>query len=158
MNDRPIGCPVELLLIEDDPDDVWETQQMLNEAKVTNNLHVATDGEEAMAFLRREGKYTLAPRPDLILLDLNLPKRDGRELLADIQKDSSLAAIPVVVLTTSRAEEDILRARELNCHSYLSKPVRIDHILMLVRSLEEFWVTITRLPGGVEKEKKNDAT
>jgi len=139
-----IGRPVELLLIEDDPDDVWETQQTLNEAKVTNNLHVAVDGEEAMAFLHREGKYSEAPRPDLIFLDLNLPRRDGRELLADIRADPSLATIPVVVLTTSQAEEDILHARKLNCHSYISKPVRIDHILMLVRSLDDFWVTITR--------------
>jgi two-component system, chemotaxis family, response regulator Rcp1 len=144
MTNRPLGRPVEFLLVEDDPDDVWETQQTLNEAKVTNNLHVAVDGEAALAFLRRQGKYSEAPRPDLVFLDLNLPRRDGRELLADIQADPSLAGIPVVVLTTSRAEEDIHRARELNCHSYISKPVRIDHILMLVRSLDEFWVTITR--------------
>lgn len=144
MLTHPIGRPVEFLLVEDDPDDVWETQQTLNEAKVTNNLHVAVDGEEALGFLRREGKFSEAPRPDLILLDLNLPKRDGRELLTDIQADPSLAQIPVVVLTTSKAEEDILHARERNCHSYISKPVRIDHILMLVRSLDDFWVTITR--------------
>ncbi|NLE36460.1 MAG: response regulator [Pirellulaceae bacterium] len=144
MLNQPVGRPVDLLLIEDDPDDVWETQQTLNEAKVTNNLHVAVDGEEALAFLRRDGRYSEAPRPDLILLDLNLPKRDGREILADIQADESLSRIPVVVLTTSRAEEDIIRARELNCHSYISKPVRIDHLLMLVRSLDDFWVTITR--------------
>ncbi|MBN1589108.1 MAG: response regulator [Pirellulales bacterium] len=148
MRDQPLGRPVEFLLIEDDPDDVWETQQTLNEAKVTNNLHVAVDGEEALAFLRREGKYSEAPRPDLVFLDLNLPKRDGRELLGDIQSDASLATIPVVVLTTSQAEEDIIRARDLNCHSYISKPVRIDHILMLVRSLDDFWVTITRPTAG----------
>ncbi|MBN2218166.1 MAG: response regulator [Pirellulales bacterium] len=154
MSSYLIGHPIELLLIEDDPDDVWETQQMLDESKVTNNLHVAVDGEEAMAFLRREGKYSEAPRPDLILLDLNLPKRDGRELLADIQADDSLAKIPVVVLTTSRAEEDILHARDLNCHCYLSKPVRIDHIMMLVRSLDDFWVTITRQPAKPETEPR----
>ncbi|HBO43645.1 MAG TPA: response regulator [Planctomycetaceae bacterium] len=144
MLNQPVGRPVDLLLIEDDPDDVWETQQTLNEAKFTNNLHVAIDGEEAMAFLRREGRYSEAPRPDLILLDLNLPKRDGREILADIQADAALSSIPVVVLTTSRAEEDILCARDLNCHSYISKPVRIDHLLMLIRSLDDFWITITR--------------
>ena len=144
MKNRPVGRPIELLLIEYDSDDVWETQQTLNEAKVTNNLHVVVDGEEALGFLRREGKYSQAPRPDLILLDLNLPRRDGREVLADIQADESLADIPVVVLTTSQAEEDIIHARELNCHSYISKPVRIDHMLMLVRSLDNFWVTITR--------------
>lgn len=141
-----VARPVEFLLIEDDPDDVWETQQTLNEGKITNNLHVASDGEQAMAFLRREGKYAAAPRPDLILLDLNLPKVDGREVLAEIQADPLLRDIPVVVLTTSRAEEDIIRARDLNCHSYISKPVRVDHIVMLVRSLEEFWVTIVRQP------------
>ncbi|MBN2021772.1 MAG: response regulator [Pirellulales bacterium] len=135
---------VELLLIEDDPDDVWETQQTLNEAKITNNLHVATDGEEALAFLRHEGKYSEAPRPDLILLDLNLPKRDGRELLADLGKDPSFGGIPVVVLTTSQAEADILQARDLNCHSYITKPIRVEHFLMLVRSLDEFWISITR--------------
>jgi two-component system response regulator len=144
MLNQPMGRPVDLLLIEDDPDDVWETQQTLNEAKFTNNLHVAVDGEEALAFLRREGRFSEAPRPDLILLDLNLPKRDGRELLADIQSDETLAEIPVVVLTTSQSEEDIIHARDLNCHSYISKPVRIDHLLMLVRSLDDFWVTITR--------------
>jgi len=144
MKNQPVGRSVELLLIEDDPDDVWETQQTLNEAKVTNNLHVVVDGQEALAFLRREGKYSEAPRPDLILLDLNLPKRDGREVLADIQADESLADIPVVVLTTSQAEDDIIQARDLNCHSYISKPVRIDHMLMLIRSLDDFWVTITR--------------
>ena len=151
MNTRPIGRPIELLLVEDDPDDVWETQQTLDEAKLTNNLHVATDGEEAMGFLRREGKYSEAPRPDLILLDLNLPRRDGRELLADIQADPTLSEIPVVVLTTSQSEEDILRARDLNCHSYISKPIRMDHVLMLVRSLDGFWVTITRIPGETGK-------
>ncbi|MCX7428633.1 MAG: response regulator [Planctomycetia bacterium] len=148
MKNAMPGRPVEFLLIEDDPDDVWETQQTLNEGKITNNLHVATDGEQAMAFLRREGKYADAPRPDLILLDLNLPKRDGREVLADIQADASLCDIPVVVLTMSHAEEDIIRARDLNCHSYISKPVRVDHIVMLVKSLDEFWVTIVRQPAA----------
>jgi len=152
MKNQPVGRPVELLLIEDDPDDVWETQQTLNEAKVTNNLHVVVDGQEALAFLRREGKYSEAPRPDLILLDLNLPKRDGREVLADIQADESLADIPVVVLTTSQAEDDIIQARDLNCHSYISKPVRIDHMLMLIRSLDDFWVTITRHTGETEED------
>jgi len=146
MNPLSIGKAVELLLVEDDPDDVWETQQTLNEAKIVNNLHVATDGEEALAFLRRQGKYSAAPRPDLILLDLNLPRRDGRELLADLGADPALRDIPVVVLTTSESEEDILRARDLNCHSYISKPVRVDHLLMLVRSLDAFWIAILRQP------------
>ncbi|MBN1910610.1 MAG: response regulator [Pirellulales bacterium] len=145
-----IGRAVEFLLVEDDPDDVWVTQQTLNEAKITNNLHVASDGEQALAFLRREGAYSEAPRPDMILLDLNLPKRDGRELLGDLDKDEKLRDIPVVVLTTSQAEEDILRARDLNCHSYISKPVRLDHLLMLIQSLDDFWVTIVRLPSEGE--------
>lgn len=146
MNTPSAQRPIEMLLVEDDPDDVWETQQTLNDAKITNNLHVATDGEEAMAFLRREGKYAQAPRPDLIFLDLNMPRRDGRELLTDIQDNPALRDIPVVVVTTSRAEEDILRAKALNCHSYISKPIRIDHLVMLVKSLDEFWVTIMCQP------------
>ncbi len=146
MNAEDAGRPVVFLLIEDDPDDVWHTQQMLKDNKVTNHLHVVKDGEEAISFLRREEPFADVPRPDLVLLDLNLPKKDGREVLADISADESLAKIPVVVLTTSKAEEDILRARDLNCHSYISKPVRLDHLLMLVRSLGDFWVTITKAP------------
>jgi CheY-like chemotaxis protein len=146
MNAEDAGRPVVFLLIEDDPDDVWHTRQMLKDNKVTNHLHVVKDGEEAISFLRREKPFADAPRPDMVLLDLNLPKKDGREVLADISADESLAKIPVVVLTTSKAEEDILRARDLNCHSYISKPVRLDHFLMLVRSLGDFWVTITKSP------------
>lgn len=146
MNAEDAGRPVVFLLIEDDPDDVWHTQQMLKDNKVNNHLHVVKDGEEAISFLRREEPFADVPRPDLVLLDLNLPKKDGREVLADISADESLAKIPVVVLTTSKAEEDILRARDLNCHSYISKPVRLDHLLMLVRSLGDFWVTITKSP------------
>ena len=120
MSPKIEGIPIEILLIEDDPDDVWETRHMLADNKVTNELHVVQDGEEALEFLHKTGKYADAPRPDLILLDLNLPKRDGRELLGDINGDVSLKGIPVVVLTTSQAEEDIVRARELNCHCYIS--------------------------------------
>lgn len=135
---------IEFLLIEDDPDDVWETRHMFSEHKLANRLHVVNDGEKALAFLRRTGRFADAPRPDLILLDLNLPKRDGRELLGDINGDESLGDIPVVVLTTSQAEEDIVRARDLNCHCYISKPVRMDHLLMLVKSIDGFSTTIMK--------------
>lgn len=136
--------PIEILLIEDDPDDVWETRQMLSDYKISNRLHVVQDGEKALDYLHQRGEHSGAPRPDLIILDLNLPKRDGRELLGDINADESLRGIPVVVLTTSQAEEDILRARELNCHCYISKPVHIDQIMMIIRSLKGFSVTIVK--------------
>ncbi|MBN2295585.1 MAG: response regulator [Pirellulales bacterium] len=144
MSSNVEGTPIEILLIEDDPDDVWETRRMLSDNKVTNQLHVVQDGEEALAFLHQTGKYSDAKPPDLILLDLNLPKRDGRELLSDINADESLKAIPVVVLTTSQAEEDILRARELNCHCYISKPIHIDQIIMILKSLDDYSITITK--------------
>ena len=146
------GTAIEFLLIEDDPDDVWETRRMLSENKITNRLHVVQDGEEALAFLHRTGEFSDAPRPDLILLDLNLPKRDGRELLEDISVDQSLKDIPVVVLTTSQAEEDILRARELNCHCYISKPVHVDQIMMIIKSLKDFSITIMKGVDGVYEE------
>ncbi len=136
--------PIEILLIEDDPDDVWETHRMFSENKLANRLHVVNDGEEALLFLRRKGRFADAVRPDLILLDLNLPKRDGRELLADINADESLKDIPVVVLTTSQSEDDIIHARDFNCHCYISKPVRVDHLLMLVQSLEGFSTAIMK--------------
>ena len=144
MNAKDEASPVEFLLIEDDPDDVWETRRMFSENKLANRLHVVNDGEEALAFLHRTGRFADAPRPDLILLDLNLPKRDGRELLGDINADESLGDIPVVVLTTSQAEEDIVRARDLNCHCYISKPVRVDHLLMLVKSIDGFSTAIMK--------------
>lgn len=144
MSPKIEGTPIEILLIEDDPDDVWETRRMLSENKITNELHVVQDGEDALAFLHKTGEYADAPRPDLILLDLNLPKRDGRELLGDINGDESLKGIPVVVLTTSQAEEDIVQAKELNCHCYISKPVHIDQIIMILKSLDDFSITITK--------------
>jgi len=142
MTAQTLARPVEILLIEDDPDDVWATQQVLVEGKITNGLLLARDGDEAMAMLRHEGEFSETPRPDLILLDLNLPKKNGREVLAEIMADSKLCQIPVVVLTTSRAEEDIIRACDLKCHSYISKPVRLDHFLMLIKSLDTFRLTI----------------
>jgi CheY-like chemotaxis protein len=145
------GKPVEILLVEDNPGDVRLTVEALKEAKVRNNLHVAENGVEAMAFLRQEGEYADAPRPDVILLDLNLPKKDGREVLAEIKEDPDLRRIPVVILTVSQAEEDILKTYDLHANCYITKPVDLDQFLTVVRSIEDFWLTVVRLPpnGGV---------
>ena len=141
------GRPVEILLVEDSPGDVRLTQEALKDAKVRNNMYVATDGEEALAFLHREGKHADVPRPDLILLDLNLPKKNGREVLSEIKSNCELMRIPVVVLTTSVAEEDILRAYDLNANCYITKPVDLDQFIRVVKSIEDFWLTIVKLPG-----------
>jgi len=146
MNDMDTGKPIEIVLVEDSPGDVRLTREALKESKVRNNLHVAIDGVEAMAFLRREGKYANAPKPDLILLDLNLPKKDGREVLAEIKADEHLRSIPVVILTTSQAEEDILRTYNLHANCYITKPVNFDRFVEVVRCIENFWLTIVKLP------------
>ncbi|MCX5684417.1 MAG: response regulator [Planctomycetota bacterium] len=138
--------PVEILLVEDSPGDVRLTMEALKEAKVLNNLSVAGDGVEAMAFLRREGPHAKAPRPDVVLLDLNLPKKDGREVLAEIKADPNLRRIPIVVLTTSRAEEDIIRAYDLHANCYITKPVDFKQFLEVVQSIENFWLTVVKLP------------
>ncbi|MEO8553820.1 MAG: response regulator [Kofleriaceae bacterium] len=135
--------PIEILLVEDNPADVRLTQEALREGKVKNNLSVARDGEEALAFLRREG----APRPDLILLDLNLPRRDGREVLKEIKADPDLRRIPVVVLTTSSAEVDILKSYELHANCYITKPVDLEQFITVVKSIDDFWLTIVKLPS-----------
>ena len=140
--------PVEILLVEDSPGDVRLTMEALKEAKVLNNLSVAADGIEAMAFLRREGAFAQAPRPDVILLDLNLPKKDGREVLAEIKADPNLRRIPVVVLTTSRAEEDVFRAYDLHANCYITKPVDFKQFLDVVQSIEDFWLTVVKLPAN----------
>lgn len=140
--------PVEILLVEDSPADVRLTIEALRDAKVRNNLHVAADGEEALAFLRREGPHADAVRPDLILLDLNLPKKDGREVLEEVKADPQLRRIPVVVLTTSEAEQDILRSYDLHANCYITKPVDLDQFITVVRSIEDFWLTIVKLPSG----------
>ena len=140
------GRPIEILLVEDNPGDVRLTIEALRESKVRNNLHTAVDGVEALAFLRREGDYAAAVRPDLILLDLNLPRKDGREVLADIKADPSLKTIPVVILTTSRAEQDVLRSYELQANCYITKPVDLDQFITVVKSIEDFWLTIVTLP------------
>jgi CheY-like chemotaxis protein len=140
------GSPIEILLVEDNPGDARLAIEALREAKVGNRLNVVQDGVEAVAFLRREGEYAGAPRPDLILLDLNLPKKDGREVLAEIKADGDLKRIPVVVLTTSKAEQDILKMYELHANCYITKPVDLDQFMNVVRSIEEFWLTVVKLP------------
>jgi chemotaxis family two-component system response regulator Rcp1 len=139
--------PINILLVEDNPGDVRLTIEALREGKVHNHLSVARDGVEALAYLRREGAFTEAPRPDVILLDLNLPKKDGREVLAEIKADEQLRRIPVVVLTTSKAEEDILRSYALHANCYVTKPVDLEQFITVVRSIEDFWFSIVRLPN-----------
>jgi len=146
MSHATTGRPIEILVVEDNPGDVRLTVEALKEGKVRNNLSVVADGVEALAFLRREGKYADAARPDLILLDLNLPKKDGREVLAEIKEDPNLRRIPVVVLTTSQEEKDILQAYDLRANAYITKPVDLDQFLTVVRSIEDFWLTIVKLP------------
>jgi CheY-like chemotaxis protein len=141
------GVPIELLLVEDSPGDIRLTQEALTEAKRAINLHVALDGVEAMAFLRREGAQASAPRPDLILLDLNLPKMDGREVLAHIKADESLKMIPIIILTTSDAEADILKSYQLQANCYLTKPVQLDAFENLVKTFNDFWLTMVKLPN-----------
>ena len=144
---RADGTPIEVLLVEDDPGDVLMTQEAFEEHKVRNRLNVVSDGAEALAYLRREGEYADAVRPDLILLDLNLPRRDGREVLAEIKADPSLRRIPVVVLTTSQAEEDVLRSYDLHANAYVTKPVDFDRFIEVVRKIDDFFVSVVRLPG-----------
>ena len=146
MNEQERTIPVEILLVEDNPGDVRLTQEALKESKVTNNLSVAEDGVEALAFLKREGKYADAPRPDLLLLDLNLPKKDGRELIEEIKADENLRRIPVVVLTTSKAEEDIIRMYDQHANCYITKPIDFDQFINVIKSIEDFWLTIVKLP------------
>ena len=140
------GRPVEILLVEDNPGDVRLTIEGLKEGKVHNNLHVARDGAEAMEYLRCEGEHAGAVRPDLILLDLNLPRMDGREVLSAIKSDAKLRTIPVVVLTTSRAEQDVLRSYDLHANCYITKPVDLEQFITVVKSIEDFWLTIVTLP------------
>ena len=149
MSETAFSKPVEILLVEDNPGDVRLTQETMKEFKVLNNLSVVGDGVEAMAFLRREGKYAKASRPDLILLDLNLPKKDGREVLAEIKRDEQLKRIPVVILTTSGAEQDILKTYELHANCYIKKPVDLDQFSAVIKSIEQFWFTIVKLPTGI---------
>lgn len=138
--------PVEILLVEDNPMDVIVTREALKEGKVCNNLSVVQDGEGAIAFLRREGPYANAPRPDMILLDLNLPKKDGREVLSEIKNDPTLRDIPVIVLTTSKAEEDVLNSYQLHANCFITKPVDLEQFTTVIKSIEGFWFEIVKLP------------
>jgi CheY-like chemotaxis protein len=138
---------IEVLLVEDDPGDVLMTREAFADYKVANQLHVVQDGADAMAFLRREGDFSGAPRPDLVLLDLNLPRMDGREVLQAIKSDAELASIPVVVLTTSEAEEDVLRSYSLHANAYVTKPVDFERFIEVVRQIDDFFVTVVRLPN-----------
>jgi CheY-like chemotaxis protein len=138
---------IDVLLVEDDDGDVLMTREAFEHHKIRNHLHVVQDGEEALQFLHREGPYADAPRPGLILLDLNLPRRDGREVLAELKADPELRVIPVVVLTTSEAEEDILRSYTLHANAYVSKPVDFDRFIDVIRQIDDFFVTVVKLPG-----------
>ncbi len=138
--------PIEVLLVEDDPGDVLMTQEAFAEHKVRNRLAVVSDGEEAIAYLRKEGKYADAVRPDLVLLDLNLPRRDGRQVLEEIKSDQSLRQIPVVVLTTSQADEDLLRSYALHANAYVTKPVDFEQFIAVVRQIDQFFVSVVKLP------------
>ena len=153
MDNREIGRPVEILLVEDSQGDVRLTHEVLKESKVLNKLHVAKDGVQALEFLYRKGKNNSAPRPDLILLDLNLPRKDGREVLAEIKNDENLKRIPVVILTISQAEEDVLETYGLGANCYVNKPVDLEQFTKVVKSIDNFWFSIVVLPptGGNEK-------
>jgi len=150
MSSSRVSRPIEILLVEDSPGDVRLTKEALREGKVLNTLHVAEDGVQAMEFLRREGKFAQTPRPDVILLDLNLPRKDGREVLAEIKSDENLKRIPVVILTISQAEEDILKTYNLGANCYINKPVDLEQFTKVVKSIDNFWFTIVTLPpdGG----------
>ena len=147
MNGQIMGRPIEILLVEDNRGDARLTVEALKEGKVRNKLYITEDGVEAMAFMHREGKYANAPRPDLILLDLNLPKKDGREVLAEIKDDPKLKRIPVVVLTISKAQEDILKTYSLHANCYITKPVDLEQFITVVKSIEDFWLTTAKLPS-----------
>lgn len=151
LDDRTL---IEILLVEDNPADVRLTKEALKSGKILHSLSVVKDGVEALAFLRRQGEYKDARRPDLILLDLNLPKKDGREVLAEIKSDSGLKSIPVAVLTVSKAEEDVLKTYKLHANCYVTKPVDLDQFISVVQSIEEFWFSIVQLPPKEESHER----
>ena len=146
MSKEKTHKPIEILLVEDNPGDVRLTQEALKEGKVLNQMDIASDGVDALAYLRRTGSHIHAPRPDLILLDLNLPKKNGREVLAEIKSDASLKRIPVVVLTTSSAEQDIFESYDLHANAYVTKPVDLIQFINIIKSIEDFWLTVVTLP------------
>lgn len=141
---------IEILLVEDNEGDVGLVEEVFEDARIRNIIHVAEDGEEAMEFLNKEKRFDNAPTPDLILLDLNLPGKDGREVLEEIKKDDKLKSIPVVVLTTSKAEEDIIKSYDLHANSYITKPVDFDQFIRVVKSIEDFWLEVVKLPNSKE--------
>ena len=142
------GKPVDILLVEDNEGDARLAKEAMRDSKISNTIHHVSDGVEAMAFLRKEGKYADTPRPDLILLDLNLPRKDGREVLADIKEDEDLKRIPVVILTVSNDEADVLKTYNLHANCYITKPIDLGQFIKVVRSIEDFWLTIVKLPNG----------
>ena len=148
MNTRSILKPIDILLVEDNPGDVRLTIEGLKEGKILNNLSVVSNGVEAMAFLRQEGQYANVSRPELILLDLNLPRKDGREVLAEIKNDDDLKRIPVVILTSSQAEQDIVKSYNLHANCFITKPVELDQFIGVIKSIEQFWLTVVKLPPG----------
>ncbi|RPJ67752.1 MAG: response regulator [Alphaproteobacteria bacterium] len=139
--------PIEILLVEDSKGDIGLIEEIFEEAKIRNNLHIAEDGEEAILFLNNQGQFSGAPRPDIILLDLNLPKKDGREVLQEVKGDDNLKNIPIVVLTTSKAEEDILRSYNLHANAYITKPVDFNQFIRVIKSIEDFWLQVVKLPS-----------
>ncbi len=145
------GQPIEILLVEDNPGDARLAMESLKDAKVNNNLYWVQDGVQAMVFLRRQGEYSEAPRPDVVLLDLNLPKKDGREVLAEIKTDEDLRSIPVVILTVSSDERDVLETYNLHANCFITKPIDLDQFIEVVKSIEDFWLTIVKLPPGGAK-------
>lgn len=147
MTPKPAGQPIEVLLVEDDPGDVLLIKEAFEFNKVHNNLNVVSDGEQALAYLRRQGPHTEALRPDLVLLDLNLPRKDGREVLAEVKQDPDLRTIPIVVLTTSEAEEDVLKSYQLHANAYVTKPVDFERFVSIVRQIDDFFVSVVRLPS-----------
>ena len=152
MSGEEMSRPIEILLVEDNPGDVRLIKEAFREGKVLNVLHVVEDGVEAMAFLRRENTYAQAPRPELILLDLNLPRKDGREVLAEIKGDENLKRIPVVILTSSKSEEDVFRTYNLHANAYVAKPMGLNEFMATVRSIEDFWLAIVKLPPNGERD------
>jgi len=146
MTNEIISRPIEILLVEDNPGDVRLIQETFKEGRLLNSLHVVEDGEDALTFLRQEGKYADAPRPELILLDLSLPKKGGLEVLSEIKTNTDLKRIPVVVLTTSKAEEDVIRSYDLNANSYVTKPVDLYQFIKILKSVGDFWLTVAKLP------------
>jgi CheY-like chemotaxis protein len=149
MKGKVVGKPIEILLVEDNPGDVRLTREALKESKIINNLHVVMDGEEAMKFLLQKGEYKNKPKPDIVLLDLNLPKKDGREVLAEVKANNRIKRIPIVILTSSEADEDIIKTYNLHANCYIAKPVDLDQFSKVVKTIGDFWFSIVKLPDGL---------